>query len=80
MMQLLARGKQRNKVVVAVARELSGFVWHIFRIMEPRVTPQEPGMTQQEPRVMPPKARIAQKEPGKKRPTASLGRKAKKTG
>ena len=73
MMQLLARGKQRNKVVVAVARELSGFVWHIFRIMEPRVTPQKA-------RVMQPKARIAQKEPGKKRPTASLVRKAKKAG
>ena len=27
MKQLLARGKQRNKVQVAVARELTGFVW-----------------------------------------------------
>ena len=38
MMQLLARGKERNKVTVAVARELCGFVWHIFRLMEPRMT------------------------------------------
>ena len=38
MMQLLARGKQRNKVTVAVARELCGFVWHIFRLMEPRMS------------------------------------------
>jgi transposase len=37
MMQLLARGKQRNKVTVAIARELCGFVWHIFRLMEPRM-------------------------------------------
>lgn len=33
MKQLLARGKQRNKAQVAVARELTGFVWHIFQIM-----------------------------------------------
>jgi transposase len=39
MMQLCARGKERNKVTVAVARELCGFVWHIFRIMEPRLSP-----------------------------------------
>ena len=38
MTTLLARGKQRNKVIVAVARELSGFVWHIFRLMEPRLS------------------------------------------
>jgi transposase len=37
--QLLARGKERNKVTVAVARELCGFVWHIFRLMEPRLNP-----------------------------------------
>ena len=37
MMQLSARGKQRNKVTVAVARELCGFVWHIFRLMGPRM-------------------------------------------
>ena len=37
MLQLLARGKQRNKVTVAIARELCGFVWHIFRLMEPRL-------------------------------------------
>jgi transposase len=40
MKQLLARGKQRNKVTVAVARELCGFVWHIFRLMEPRLNPK----------------------------------------
>ena len=40
MQQLLARGKQRNKVTVAVARELCGFVWHIFRLMEPRLNPK----------------------------------------
>ena len=39
MMQLLARGKQRNKVTVAIARELCGFVWHIFRLMEARLHP-----------------------------------------
>jgi transposase len=38
MMQLLARGKQRNKVTVAIARELTGFVWHIFQLMAPRMT------------------------------------------
>jgi hypothetical protein len=38
MLQLLARGKERNKVTVAVARELCGFVWHIFRLMAPRLT------------------------------------------
>ena len=41
MMQLLARGKQRNKVTVAVARELCGFVWQIFALMAPRMTRQE---------------------------------------
>jgi transposase len=39
MRQLLARGKQRNKVTVAVARELCGFVWQIFRLMEPHMSP-----------------------------------------
>jgi len=39
MRQLCARGKERNKVTVAVARELCGFVWHIFRLMEPRMRP-----------------------------------------
>ncbi len=38
MMQLLARGKQRNKVTVAIARELAGFVWQIFTLMAPRMT------------------------------------------
>ena len=35
--QLLARGKQRNKVTVAVARELVGFVWQIFTLMAPQI-------------------------------------------
>lgn len=35
--QLLARGKHRNKAQVAVARELTGFVWQIFRLMEGRM-------------------------------------------
>ena len=35
MRQLLARGKERNKVTVAVARELSGIVWQIFHLMAP---------------------------------------------
>ena len=38
MMALQARGKQRNKVTVAVARELVGFVWQIFQLMAPRMT------------------------------------------
>ena len=38
MMALQARGKQRNKVTVAVARELTGFVWQIFQLMAPRMT------------------------------------------
>ena len=38
MLQLLARGKERNKVTVAVARELCGFVWHIFRLLGSRMT------------------------------------------
>jgi transposase len=41
--RLLARGKQRNKITVAVARELCGFVWHIFRLMEPRMPKAAPG-------------------------------------
>ena len=35
--QLLSRGKHRNKAQVAVARELTGFVWQIFRLMEGRM-------------------------------------------
>jgi transposase len=35
--KLLARGKRKNKVTVAVARELAGFVWAIFRLMEPQM-------------------------------------------
>jgi transposase len=42
MMQLLARGKERNKVTVAVARELCGFLWHIFQLMAPRMTQGRP--------------------------------------
>jgi transposase len=38
LVQLRARGKHHNKTVVAVARELVGFVWEIFRLMEPRIT------------------------------------------
>ena len=37
MMKLLARGKRQTKVIVAVARELAGFVWAIFRLMEPQM-------------------------------------------
>jgi transposase len=37
MMKLYARGKRANKVIVAVARELAGFVWAIFRLMEPQM-------------------------------------------
>ena len=48
MMQLCARGKQRNKVTVAVARELCGFVWHIFRLMEPRLSLQRTASVQEE--------------------------------
>ena len=40
MRQLLARGKQRNKVTVAIARELTGFLWQIFQLMAPRMTAQ----------------------------------------
>lgn len=36
--QLLGRGKNRNKAQVAVARELCGFVWEIFRIMHRQMT------------------------------------------
>jgi transposase len=35
MAQLSARGKMPNKVTVAVARELVGFVWAVFRAMAP---------------------------------------------
>jgi len=34
--RLAARGVVRNKVIVAVARELSGFVWAIARQVKPR--------------------------------------------
>ena len=42
MKQLLARGKQRNKVQVAVARELTGFVWQIFRLMSGKIKSAAP--------------------------------------
>ena len=34
--KLVAKGKPRQKAVVAVARELAGFVWHIGRISQSR--------------------------------------------
>ena len=37
MMRLYARGKHRNKIIVAIARELAGFVWHVFQIMAPKM-------------------------------------------
>ena len=37
---LLARGKNRNKVTAAIARELTGFVWRVFQIMAARMRPQ----------------------------------------
>ena len=37
LVKLSARGKLKNKVTVAVARELAGFVWAIFRLMEPKM-------------------------------------------
>ena len=37
------RGVQRNKICVAVARELAGFVWAIAHMaMEPHNTPKQP--------------------------------------
>jgi transposase len=42
MMKLSARGKRPNKVLVAVARELAGFAWAIFRIMAPVMAPARP--------------------------------------
>jgi len=39
MVTLLARGKQHNKVAVAIARELTGFVWRVFQIMAPKDQP-----------------------------------------
>ena len=41
MMRLRARGKQVNKVTVAVARELCGFVWQIFQLARPALPPQK---------------------------------------
>lgn len=32
MMRLYARGKHRNKIIVAIARELCGFVWGVFQM------------------------------------------------
>lgn len=34
--QLLARGKDKRKVVIAVARELLGFIWEIMQVVELR--------------------------------------------
>jgi transposase len=39
MVRLLARGKNRNKVTVAIARELTGFVWRVFQIMAAKLRP-----------------------------------------
>ena len=50
MMQLQARGKQRNKVTVAVARELTGFVWQIFQLMAPRMTQHQGADVQKQSR------------------------------
>ena len=33
--RLTARGLHKNKIVVAIARELSGFVWAIARAVKP---------------------------------------------
>jgi hypothetical protein len=41
MMQLFAHGNQRNRVTVAVARELTGFDWQIFQLMAARMTPKQ---------------------------------------
>jgi hypothetical protein len=35
--RLAARGVPRNKVIVAIARELCGFVWAIAREVKPRL-------------------------------------------
>jgi transposase len=45
MMKLYARGKRPNKVIVAIARELAGFVWAIFRLMEPRMRQRQTEQT-----------------------------------
>lgn len=39
--KLVARGKQKNIVVVAVARELSGFIWDICRLSTSLAVPRE---------------------------------------
>ncbi|MFM0212074.1 IS110 family transposase [Paraburkholderia sediminicola] len=39
--KLVARGKQKNIAVVAVARELSGFIWDISRLAMSLATPRE---------------------------------------
>jgi transposase len=33
--RLLGRGKERNRVIVAVARELIGFVWEVWQAVPP---------------------------------------------
>lgn len=39
--KLIARGKQKNIVVVAIARELSGFIWDICRLSMSLAIPRE---------------------------------------
>jgi hypothetical protein len=36
--RLLSRGKEKNKTVVAIARELAAFVWAISREEQPLAT------------------------------------------
>jgi transposase len=39
--KLIARGKEKNIAVVAVARELSGFIWDISRLAMSLAVPRE---------------------------------------
>lgn len=39
--KLVARGKQKNIAVVAVARELAGFIWDISRLAMSLAVPHE---------------------------------------
>jgi hypothetical protein len=39
--KLVARGKQKNIAVVAVARELAGFIWDIGRLAMSLALPHE---------------------------------------
>ena len=38
--ELMRRGKERNRVVVAIARELCGFVWELARVLKAQSLPQ----------------------------------------